>query len=243
MRMKTWESYVKEESFVVELIKIVIDIEFQYASARNVPRHLAQTTNVQSNYHKQVLLQSSLAYHSLYGGQSDEVIVMDSINQSINNRKGIITQFFPERSAYGVRLATKRVPQPSLYEGEYHVIQLKFLTRQTTGENLHYNATRVFHAVITTLELNNKLVEVNVPIHREMIDAIRSNVQSSERLSISFVRGIVMATKKREEEKEERITEEEVEEEEEDKEKEAEVARNDMKKRQKCDRQHRVSNF
>ena len=92
MRMKTWESYVKEESFVVELIKIVIDIEFQYASARNVPRNLSQTTNVQSNYHKQVLLQSSLAYHSLYGGQSDEVIVMDSINQSINNRKGIITQ-------------------------------------------------------------------------------------------------------------------------------------------------------
>ena len=132
----------------------------------------------------------------MYGGQSDEVIVMDSINQSINNRKGIITQFFPMRSAYGVRLATKQVPQPSLYEGEYHVIQLKFLTRRTTGENLHYNANRVFHAVITTLEPNNKLVKVNVPIHREMIDAIRSNVQSSERLSIPFVRGIVMATKK-----------------------------------------------
>ena len=46
------------------------------------------------------------------------------------------------------------------------------------------------------MELNNKLVEVNVPIHREMIDAIRSNVQSSERLSIPFVRGVVMATKK-----------------------------------------------
>ena len=229
MRMKTWENYVKEESFVVELIKVVIDIEFQYASARNVPRLFSQTTNVPSNYYKQVLRQSSLAYHSLYGGQSDEVIVMVSINQSINNRKGIITQFFPERSAYGVRLATKRVPQPSLYEGEYHVIQLKFLTRRTTGENLHYNATRVFHAVITTLELNNKLVEVNVPIHREMIDAIRSNVQASERLSIPFVRSFVMATKKREEEKEERITEEEVAEEEEE-EKEVEVARKDMKK-------------
>ena len=173
MRVQTWGPFVKEESFMMELIKFVVDIECQYALTCNVPQFTPQMLNLPSTYHQQVLRQSSHAYHSLYGGCSDEVIVVASTNQSINKRNGIITQFFPEKSAYGVRLATKRISKPSLYGGEYHVIPLKYLMRSRQREGHQNDLPHVFHVIITTLKFIDKSVEATFPITRDMIDTIR----------------------------------------------------------------------
>ena len=124
--------------------------------------------------------QAAHAYHSLYRGNSDEIVVKQSGDRSLTGRIGVITQFTSqhERSdgRFLVRLATKNVKLPSRYCGYKCSVDPKFLEPQSFSCTSTTSRPH-FHPVVIVYINNEGVVKhISFLLRRDLVDLVIKSI-------------------------------------------------------------------
>ena len=196
-----WKALISEESRYIHLIKLIIDakVEDSNINISSTGGELASNViDLKSDlYSKQAVRQASHAYHVLFRGAKDYVTVVNSEDHSINNRDGIITQFFPNmdygRGKFLVRLSTKRTGQPTRFSGEKRYISPKNLVPNTRLKSGDHHLQTHHSVVIMTLVDTHPFVHTSFTITKEFLSMIESSL-SGESPELRFIRPFVLAT-------------------------------------------------
>ena len=122
-----------------------------------------------------MIRQAAHAYHSLYRGDLDEVIVKQTKDLSLSDRLGVVTQYIPptetDPEGFVVRLGTRDMKFPTRFRGEKRFIEGKHLEHQRFHPSrrsrlpllhpvviMYYNSNKTPHHI--SFSLDKSVVEV-----------------------------------------------------------------------------------
>lgn len=141
--------------------------------------------------------QAAHAYHSLYRGTSDEIVVKQSGDRSLTGRIGVITQFTSQHARsdgrFLVRLSTTNVKLPSRYCGYKCSVDPKFLepksfscTSSTSRPNFH-------PVVIMYINSNGDVKHISFLLRRDIVDLVIKSIPSGSEPSQSHISMFMMS--------------------------------------------------
>lgn len=197
---------ITDELYFTKLIATVIKLEVQHkqtTSASIDPKVLFFKLGSVS-LERQISRQASFIFHVLYRGEANRVKVVDSMDNSINGRIGIITGYDTNKRKFIVRLCTRSVSNATFFTGEKRAIEAGFLQQIP---HIHYRHTNPringahqdvqplptsFSAILTAVSPEEGCIHyTTILIYKTILDVIKSSCTQTNRLSMGMLRPIV----------------------------------------------------
>lgn len=197
-----WENLILEESRIGAIIKHIIDAKVQ---DRNID--LMECLDRQDlvidleskEYQSQSLRQAVHAYHVLFRGTLDAVKVCRTSDPSINDRKGVVTQFFQDRDdgrgQFLVRLGTEHSGSPTRFTGEKRYINPRHLVPISHTQSHHGGPSKTYHSVvIMSIVGNNPCVHTSFIITKKFMSMVLASLGDCPHPTLQHVRPFIMGT-------------------------------------------------
>ena len=195
-RSHFWFSAIAEERHYVAVISCLI----RYEVGNIVATDKLELNSLSSSplvIDENIYRQAAHAYHSLYRGTSDEIVVKQSGDRSLTGRIGVITQFTSQHARsdgrFLVRLSTTNVKLPSRYCGYKCSVDPKFLepksfscTSSTSRPNFH-------PVVIMYINSNGDVKHISFLLRRDIVDLVIKSIPSGSEPSQSHISMFMMS--------------------------------------------------
>lgn len=206
LRLASWESVIKNELRFTELITAVLKAELAVVMDdmdQTDPRLQYFTKYTASTAH-QIHRQAVFLYHVMYRGSSDRIQVVDSQNQSINGRSGLIIGYNTNEKKFKVRLCTKNVKRATRFTGESVRIcpsQLQTVPYRTSSSTRGPKPTMPLQLAAILVSLDDVAGNhvTSIAVDRLVLDTIHASMSSdpANRLSmLDAVRPFISSSKR-----------------------------------------------
>ena len=124
--------------------------------------------------------QAAHAYHSLYRGMSDEIVVKQSGDRSLTGRIGVITQFTSQHGRtdgrFIVRLSTRNVKLPSRYCGYKCSVDPKFLEPKSFSCTSSTSRPHFHPVVIMYINNDGDVKHISFLLRRDLVDLVIKSI-------------------------------------------------------------------
>ena len=185
LRLASWESAIKNELHYTELIAAVLTAKLAVVMDdmdQTDPRLQYFTKYTASTAH-QIHRQAVFLYHEMYRVSSDCIQVVDSQNQSINGRSGLIIGYNTNEKKFKVRLRTENVKRATRFTGESVRIcpsHLQTVQHSLSPSNRGPMPTMPLHltAVLVTLDDIAGNHVTSIAVDRLVLDTIHASMSS-----------------------------------------------------------------
>jgi len=190
-RACSWLSVIDDERRFVKVILLIINAAVALV-AKEQRLDISASDLFSEKYFSRARRQAAHAYHSLYRGDLDAVIVEQSGDASLSGRFGVITQFLEPTSklpsgSYVTRLRTKKSIQPTLYSGKKRFISPEYLQAHVLL-GTKKKPLPLCHSIAIAYEESNGTNKVfSFIITRATIDGLFHTLPADESAYVRFV--------------------------------------------------------
>lgn len=196
IRSNFWTPAIAEERHYVAVISCLLRYEVANIVATD-NLELVSSSSCPLDFEGNINRQAAHAYHSLYRGKSDEIVVKQSGDRSLSGRIGVVTQFTSQHGisdgSFIVRLSTANVRFPSRYCGYKCLVDPKFLepksfscTSSTSRPNFH-------PVVIMYINSNGDVKHISFLLRRDIVDLVIKSIPSGSEPSQSHISTFMMS--------------------------------------------------
>ena len=189
-RSNYWTPAIAEERRYVAVISCLLNYEVaNIVTTDNLD--LNSSSSCPLDFVENINRQAAHAYHSLYRGKSDEIVVKQSGDRSLTGRIGVITQFTSQhgRSDDGfiVRLSTDHVKLPSRYCGYKCVVDPKFLEPKSFSCSSSTSRSNFHPVVIMYMNTGGDVKHISFLIRRDIVDLVLKSIPADSEPSQSHI--------------------------------------------------------
>ena len=189
-RSNFWTPAIVEERHYVAVISCLLRYEVSNIVATD-HLELDSSSSCPLDLDENINRQAAHAYHSLYRGKSDEVVVRQSGDRSLTGRIGVITQFTSQhkRSDGGfiVRLSTAHVKFPSRYCGYKCILDPKFLEPKSFSYSSSMSRPNFHPVVIMYINTVGDVKHISFLIRRDIVDLVIQSIPAGSEPSQSHI--------------------------------------------------------
>ena len=198
-RADNWIEAINEEVHYMKLIPLIIDAEIKNAIVEgNID--VSTTTLFSTDHTINVMRQAAHAYHVLYRGDLDEVVVKQTGESSLSGRRGIVTQYISSVGAkpggYVVRIESRNVKYPTRFCGDKCFIESKHLEQQKFHPSSKRRLPLSHPVVIMYYDSNKEPHHISFSLERAIIDIINKSIPDGVVPQRSFVQPFILSREK-----------------------------------------------
>ena len=198
-RADSWNVAIAEEERYVMLISYIIEAEIDFAIS-NLNLSIDGTTLHTAERHVNVRRQAAHAYHVLYRGVLDEVVIEHSEDTALNGTLGVVTQFVrcnrQKPGVFIVRLGTRCAPFPSRFCGIKHRIHPMHLQQQRFHSSSSSQNPSSHPIVIMYFDAKHEPYHISFMLQKWLVDIISNSLPDGELPRSSFIQPFILSVKK-----------------------------------------------